>query len=140
MENLINNLNLVEVLLIPLLGYLGKAVKDLITAHIEKARQSAKEEALAGAMEYAQYVVQTCFVQIIEPAWKAFKENPGDKQLKDRYESALFEAKNRAMSQMGVHLNKLPAFIAEYLSGKVNDIIEGSIPLVKATNKTVKNP
>ena len=140
MTEFLQSLNLVEVIIIPVVAYLGHAIKNAINAYIDKAQTQAKDDAMRSFIEYAQFVVQSCFVQVIEPAWKAFKQNPSDMKLKERYHSSLAEAKIRAMNQMATHLKKLPDFISEFLAGKLNDIIEGAIPLVKSHNKGLKNP
>lgn len=140
LDQILGDLNLVDLVIIPVVAYLGHAIKNAITAYIDKAKTKAKDDAMRSFIEYAQFVVQSCFVQVIEPAWKAFKQNPGDMKLKERYHSSLAEAKIRAMNQMATHLKKLPDFISEFLAGKLNDIIEGVIPLVKSHNKSLKNP
>lgn len=138
LSEIFSGINLTEIVVIPVVAYLAKAIKGLIESWIAQKQTEASTEAYGQTWDYAHHLVQSCFVQIIEPAWKEFKDNPDDANVKMRYQNALKLAKSRATDQMKAHLSKLPAFLSDLLADKIDDMIESAIPSVKALNS--RNP
>jgi hypothetical protein len=126
---------ILEAVLIPVVGALGVFMYKALTAFAQDRINNTRNEAFRSLWSVALTVVQSTFRQIIEPAWKEFKANPDDQSVKMRYENALKLAKARATEQLNDHINKLPDLIADFLRGKVDDVIESAIPAVKAVNK-----
>ena len=133
-EQLLNNVNLVDLVLIPILGYFVKIVTAYINTAIEDRRQDLAKTAYGELERYCFDVVQACFTQIIEPSWQALKDNPNDLNAKKRYENAKATAKERATELLKVHVEQLPDFLGNLFIYKINELIESVIPQVKADN------
>lgn len=134
MTEFLQSLNLVEVIIIPLVGLVGFLAHKAVSAFFTRQINATRSEALKATMVYAHHVVQSCFQQIIKPVWAEFKANPTDANAQMRYENALKLAKARAVEMLKDHINHLPDLISNFLTGKIDDIIESAIPEVKRQN------
>lgn len=142
MTEFLQSLNLVEVIIIPLVGLIGFLAHKAVSAFFTRQINATRSEALKATMVYAFSVVQACFQQIIKPMWEEFKANPKDADVRMRYQYALKKAKEKASELLKAHIGLMPDLISNFLKDKIDGIIEATIPEVKKinANPTVARP